>query len=127
MVRSSHCPFQRETSGEFLCLRDIRPFEILAGRKQGHAGDRCDRIGHAVPEVQSGGMAATSEPDKRGGRGVEVFLVERYHLGFHAAQKSEHHRTGILSEPRRQYHGGFEQSGYRSEEHTSELQSPMYL
>src|ERR1017187_3466521 len=106
--QATNCPLDRETSGEFLCLRDTRASEILAGRKQRHACDRCDRIRHAVPEVQSGGMAAPSEPDKRGCRGVEVFLVERYHLGFHAAQKSEEHRTGILSEPRGQYHCCFE-------------------
>ena len=45
-------------------------------------------------------MPAPSEADEGGSSGIQVFLVERHHFGFQAAQKSEEQRTGILSKPR---------------------------
>jgi hypothetical protein len=78
-------------------LRDIGPREIRAGEEKRHAGDRCNRIRHAVPEIQ--------------GRSTRNSWTPLHHLGFQPAQKREDHRTGILSDSRRQYHCGFEQSG----------------
>src|ERR1035441_3108668 len=68
-------------------------------------------------------MAATPEPDEGGCSGVQVFLVERYHLGIQAAEKSEEHRTCIMAEPRRQHHGGFEHSGDSHHHHFGSVDS----
>jgi hypothetical protein len=56
-------------------------------------------------------VAATPEPDEGGCSGVQVFLIERYHLRIQASQKREDHWAGIMAQPRGQYHGGFEDGG----------------
>jgi hypothetical protein len=68
-------------------------------------------------------MTATSEPDEGGCGGVQVFLIERHHLGFQAAHKREDHRTGILAEPRCQHHCGFEQRGGSHDHHFCSVDS----